>query len=392
MASNDEQDQVYIHWSAYCSLYSGKTRSYLIKKGLAFTECNPGNARFFAEIFAQSGFFSIPILECPGGAIVQDTTAIIEHLEAAHPGPQMQPDDPVLRAVCWLIHNYGTEGLFKQAQHYRWNFPEENHAFVTDELARGMVPADQRGTPAAKAIAGSFAAKKIAALPDIGVTDKTVPAIEQSTHKLFALLDAHFRLFPYILGGRPSVADCGLMTALHAHLGRDPYPLRMMKETAPALHRWTETMNRAGIVDPEFSDAAPEYFQSDDLPETLLGFLKLICEDFGPELTATIDAYHNWLSNDPQRPSGTLVSIEKTRALRQKIGAIEHKQQGIVVARDAWPDILIMHQIMSDIVDVMTPQDKAQFCETMSRIGGNSVATMQLKRRLQRSGPSIVLA
>ncbi len=36
----------YIHWGAYCSLYSGKTRSYLIKKGIAHIEVNPSHSHY----------------------------------------------------------------------------------------------------------------------------------------------------------------------------------------------------------------------------------------------------------------------------------------------------------------------------------------------------------
>jgi len=34
-------DKPYIHWSAHVSLYSAKTRAYMMKKGLNFTETTP---------------------------------------------------------------------------------------------------------------------------------------------------------------------------------------------------------------------------------------------------------------------------------------------------------------------------------------------------------------
>ncbi len=391
MDHSQTAQKMYLHWSAHCSLYSGKTRSYLIKKGLNFAECNPGHPNFADVIAPKFGFFSIPVLECLDGEIVQDTTAIIEHLEAAHPWPAMQPEDPVLRAVCGLIHNYGTEGLFKPAQHYRWNFRAENYKFIIDEFSRGLVGAENRGTAIGRARAEEYAQMKVAALPRIGVTPKTIPAIEASTQKLFKLLDGHFRLYPYILGGRPSVADCGLMTALHAHLGRDPYPLRLMKETAPALHRWTETMNRPGIGDPELWDIAPEYFDAQSLPETFLGFLELVCADFGPELTSTAAAYHRWLDADPARPVGSLVSIDCENKLRQNLGMIDHVQQETVISREAWPDILMMHQSMTEIVDAMSPQDFERFTRVLSGAGGAAIASLRLSTPLRRDGAAIVI-
>ena len=112
-------DEPYIHWSAHVSLYSAKTRAYMIKKGLNFTETTPyagvagDKDRWKKVIEPAMGYFGIPVLDLPNGKFISDTTAIIRYLEKKHPKPTMQPRDPVMRALCWLIFNYGTDGLVR---------------------------------------------------------------------------------------------------------------------------------------------------------------------------------------------------------------------------------------------------------------------------------------
>ena len=187
---------------------------------------------------------------------------------------------------------------------------------------------------------------------------------------LFAKLDKHFREQPYILGGRPSIADAALMEVLHAHLGRDPYACRIMKNTAPVLFRWTETMNLPGIPTAELSTVPQEFSKLEDLPPTLIDFLKLMCADFGPHLRANALAYENWLSDNPDRPEGEIISNDKARKNRQAIGRMEYMKQGAMVKRDAWPDVMNMHQYVLEVVDAMTPAEKGQWSDLMKKVGG----------------------
>ncbi len=287
----------YIHWSTHASLYSAKTRAYMIKKGINFTETTPfagvaeAKDRWKEVIEPAMGYFGIPVLDLPDGTFISDTTAIIRYLEEQHPEPAMQPANPVMRALTWLIFNYGTEGLFLNCQHYRWSF-KESADFAAADIGRAL--AGPANFEAIKKLGEGYQAMKLERFPDeVGITPETIPAIEKSNELLFAKLDLHFRYYPYILGGRPSVADAALMEVLHAHLGRDIYPANIMKKTAPALFRWTETMNRPGIVEAELSQVPQDYLDPKNLPDTLVDFLKLICTDFGPQFEATAKTYEN---------------------------------------------------------------------------------------------------
>jgi len=364
----------YIHWSGHVSLYSSKTRSYMMKKGLNFTETTPfagvaGDKDRWAAIVEAKGFFSIPVLELPDGSFVSDTTGIIRFLEERHPEPRMQPADPVMKALAWLIFSYGTEGLFLNAQHYRWDF-EDSADFAAFDIGRAL------GDPADKASiekhGRAFQAMKQKRFPtEVGITDKTRPAIEKSNTLLFAKLDTYFRRYPYILGGRPSVADSALMEPIHAHLSRDIHPSVIMKKTAPALNRWTETMNFGHYVpDAELSQVPQEYLDADNLPPELIDFLKLVAADFGPLFEANAKAYEKWLAANPDVPEGTRVTNDQANMNRQAMGRAVYKLQGATVERDAWPDTVNMHQYVLEVVDAMSDKDKARWTKLMKSIGG----------------------
>ena len=374
----------YVHWSAHVSLYSAKTRSYMIKKGLNFTETTPyagvagDKDRWKNVIEPTMGYFGIPVLDLPNGEFISDTTAIIRYLEEQHPEPTMQPADPIMRALAWLIFNYGTEGLFLNAQHYRWSFKESADFAALDIGRAKAAPSDIEGI---KKMGQGFQAMKLARFPDeVGITKETIPAIEKSNKLLFEKLDLHFRYYPYILGGRPSVADCALMEPLHAHLGRDPYAAHLMKMTAPVLFRWTETMNWPGIPTAELSQVPQEFLDPENLPEPLMDFLKLMAADFAPLLEATALAYENWLADNPNRPEGEIITNDPKNMNRQAMGKIEYVMQGVTIKRDAWPDVMNMHQYVLEVVDAMSPADQARWSALMKSIGGEVFVKTRVPR------------
>ena len=207
--------EAYVHWAVHVSLYSAKTRSYMIKKGIHFTETSPAAGvagakdRWSEVIMPALGYSTMPVLDLPDGTFISDTTAIIRYLEEQHPEPPMLPSDPIMRALAWLIFNYGTEGLLLNAQHYRWSF-SESADFAAADIGRAI--AGPTNFEVIKLMGESFQAMKLERFPtEVGITAETIPAIEKSNQLLFDTLDAHFRHYPYILGGRPSIADAAIV-------------------------------------------------------------------------------------------------------------------------------------------------------------------------------------
>lgn len=389
MMNTGRTNDTYILWGAPLSLYTGKARSYLIKKGLSYRECFPSDDFFQTRILPAIGFFVVPVLEAPDGAIVQDTSDIIEHLEGKFPEPRLFPSAPVQRTVAMLIDAFGSEALLRPAMHYRWSYLSQQEGFLRAEFGRsGSASRD----PAQRdAVAAPFMRAMHDHLPPLGITPETIPAIEQAHVDLLEILDRHFLGQPYILGGRPSIADFGLMAPLFAHLGRDPHPATLMKTRAPNVFRWTERMNQSGFFDGEFADTDEEYPPGDAIPETLEPLLALIFKDWGPELLAMVEEYNAWLHQQASLKPGAIVSAAGDRALHASIGTIRFELRGRAVACAAKVHALWHFDKAAAQARTLTGAAKAQFDALVQRTGGERVMALTLARSLKRENYVLVL-
>jgi len=373
----------YILWGASWSLYTAKVRSYLIKKGIDYVEICPSHPHYNEHIVETVGYFTVPVLETPEGDIIADSTEIMEFLEPKFPSPPMLPEDKALAALAYLIHCFGSEGLTKSAMYLRWNTSYENRLFARNEFERTLVTLEQ---------SDGFAVSMRSYLPILGVgLDHSVDvAIEMSIDALYDALNAHFLKYPYILGGVPSLADYGLMGALYAHHGRDVVSSNQMKLRAPALYRWVETMLRPPIVDPEVWQVSQKYFSVDELPDTLLAFLRLVGENFIPEMKSTIDLYHQWLDAE-DRPAGAVVDVEGKKRCHQALGQIEHLQMGISINRIGLLDDVSHHSRFQALTDQMSVLEKESLHKVLQDIGAKDFAGLRLKRDIKRQDHAWVL-
>ena len=131
------------------SLYTGRARSYLIKSGIPFCELSSGHESFKAEVLPESKLATIPVLVTPEGEVIRDGGAIIEHFEKANSRP-FQPSGPKQQIVSTLFDLVGTSGMLRPAMHYRWNFPQENHDFLSFHFAALMPRSSEREQKAEK--------------------------------------------------------------------------------------------------------------------------------------------------------------------------------------------------------------------------------------------------
>lgn len=77
MARRPETDRFTMYGAGF-SLYSGKLRSYLRKKGIPFVEKSPSVLTYRRFIVPCTGVRFIPVLHTPEDEVLQDTTVIIE--------------------------------------------------------------------------------------------------------------------------------------------------------------------------------------------------------------------------------------------------------------------------------------------------------------------------
>jgi glutathione S-transferase len=389
-AHSGRTNDTYILWGAPLSLYTGKVRSYLLKKGVPYRECLPADPFFQARILPQIGFFVVPVLEAPDGAIIQDTTDLIEHLEATFPEPALFPSTPVQRAVAMLIDAFASEALLRPAMHYRWSYVAEQESFLRAEFGRAASASRDRAQR--DAAAAPFMQAMQAHLPPLGVTPATIPAIERSYEALLDILDAHFLHHPYLLGGRPSSADFGLMAPLFAHLARDPYPATLMKLRAPNVYRWTERMNLPGFFDGEFAEVEATYPAGDAIAETLEPLLAFIFSDWGPELAAIAHQYNDWIAQHPSLERGAIVSAGGERALHPNVGTIRFDLRGMPVTCAAAVHALWHFDRAAASARTVTGEARARLDALVRRTGGERTMALTLARPLGRENFVVVVA
>jgi glutathione S-transferase len=178
---------VYKIFGAEMSPYSVKVRSYARYKNLPHRWLNRGgeNAGEYAK-YAKVPI--VPLVVTPEGEGIQDSTPIIERLEADHPEPSIHPADPALRFLSALLEEVGDEWGNKWMFHYRWR-REVDQIASAGRLALAMNPSlDEAGQAA---FAEQIRARMVGRVWFVGSSDATASFIEGSFHQALAQLDAH---------------------------------------------------------------------------------------------------------------------------------------------------------------------------------------------------------
>lgn len=351
------------------SLYSGRARSYLIKNGIAFRELSSGHESFKADILPKGKLPTIPTLLTNQGEVIRDGAAIIEHFEVSS-GRPCRPLTAKQQIVSALIDVIGTDGLLRPAMHYRWNFPDDNLEFVHYHFFHS-----QRDTPQ-RADKTEYMMNKMRHVAQIwGVNDETKAMVEGLYLEYLHALNVHFERYPYLLGGRPCIGDFGLIAPMYAHLGRDPYPARLMQQQAVSVYRWVERMNRADQDAPEYFEVGTQFLEDDEVPETLIAVLKILAEDFVPETTAAADTINQWLADN---------SPEAGTAAERMLGTLQFTVRDQSISSVAQPYRFYGLQRVQETYDSLAVNDKAAVDEIFARCGLSEILTARLDRQLGR--------
>ena len=369
-------------WGMPASLYTAKARAVLRKRRVAFDERVPGDPRFAAGVVPEVGRWIIPVLQLPDGTLVQDSAAIVEHVDRTAPdGPPVLPPEPALAALARLLEAFGGEGLLRPAMHLRWNFDADNLDFLRADFGASLAPGADAA--AAAAVFDRASARMRKAALGLGVRPHAIAAIERSTDELLAALDAHFATVPYLLGPSPTVADYGLYGPLGAHLGRDPHPSARIKRSAPRLWRWIERMGAPDDDAGEFALAPVRWLDAAAPGETLEALLRLVALDFLPELAAHVAYADDWLARRPDLPAGT---NGLQRAGDRAIGSADFEWRGLRLETVVMPYRLYLLQRFQDAADALDPAASAALSALLARTGLGALATLRCRRRVERRG------
>ncbi|MCP3984479.1 MAG: glutathione S-transferase [bacterium] len=356
------------------SYFSGKVRAYLRFKQ-RHGALEPGFEDILATpeliqglLLERSGSVAVPQLEAADGSWIQDSSEIIDFVEAAHPGASVIPD-PITRPrqnlVAYLIELLADEWMVVPGFWERWYFSEDgrspSHRGFNEQqwgavLAAGA-PGKVRRQAGASFFEAAFGISKsrseprgvFAGLVHLGCGEDMETAWQASQHRLLERLEAHFSVHDYVLGGMPSLADFGLLAPLYAHLYRDAVAGFALRTHFPLVCEWVERTNGEGALNarmetqklysldeagklvgrPATSDGGA-WLADDAIAQTLIPVLEVFFEEMWPVLRDASEVLTRFIASDAHDPGGelpgkTFTATPGFEALQTDGGALTHR-------------------------------------------------------------------
>lgn len=208
----------------------------------------------------------------------------------------------------------------------------------------------------------------------LGITDNTHEAIEDWYENDFLpALNRHFDAYDFLFGSAPTIGDFGLMGPLYAHLYRDPYPVRLMRKTAPNVAAWVERMN-------ELQNCDGRLLANDEVPTTLTPLFKRMFNEHWPVLMDTALRLGQWAKEN----EGPVVP--------RKIGEHEFRIDNVTEIRAILPYSVWMMQRILDCYRSMSDTDRQLANAFLEDVGGREALQFQPPVRLRRIHNKLNLA
>lgn len=228
---------VYRIFGSELSPYSVKVRSYFRYKGIAH-EWIPRDAAAEEEFRKYAKLPLIPLVVTPEEMALQDSTPIIEFMEALFPEPSIHSEDPTLAFLSALVEEFGDEWGNKWMFHYRWA-READQLSGAARIARSMLPdapADQ-----VDGVARMVRERMVGRVGFVGSSPANAPFLESTFVAFVDRLETHLAGRDFLFGGRPSFGDFGLWGQFY-ELASDPTPGAILRQRAPRVAAWIERM------------------------------------------------------------------------------------------------------------------------------------------------------
>jgi glutathione S-transferase len=238
----------------------------------------------------------VPTVATPDDRGLQDSTPIMEALEAEFPEPSIHPSDPRLRFLSELLEEFGDEWGNKLMFHHRW-FAEVDQLASAQTLARLSLPFGGQDEVAARA--GFVRERMVSRTHFVGSSEANAPLISRYYLELIDLLEPCLVGRPYLLGPRPAFADFGIGAQLY-ECSVDPTCGSMIRGRAPAVLDWCHRMMEPRAEGP-FADWG-------ELAPTLEPLLTYVGRTFLPWTTANARALNGGATEfSVELPGGTYV-------------------------------------------------------------------------------------
>ena len=228
-------DLTYTIFGAEESPYSVKVRSYFRYKQLPHEW--KGRHEDPDTYSKHARLPLIPLVVDSDGSALQDSTPIIETLEATYSSPSIYPADPVARFVSDLLEEFGDEWGNKWMFHYRWAREVDQVGCATRLVKFGnpSVAGEQLET-----MVKNVVERMVNRVWFVGSNATTAPQIEQSFQDMLLILDNHLENRSYLFGERPSFADFGMWGQIY-NANRDTTPSQFV-QNSPNVKKWIERM------------------------------------------------------------------------------------------------------------------------------------------------------
>ncbi len=360
----------HILYAAEFSLYSGKARSYLRYKRIPFDEVLSSLKIYRNVIVPKTGVRFIPVVQTPDGTFLQDTSHIIDTLEKIFVERPVIPTGPRQQLASLLLELYGDEWLLIPAMHYRWNY--DNFPFIFDEFGRTLFPGLPRFIQ--RILGKRIGSRFSGLLPALGITNTSQRAIEDWYENDFLpTLNRHFDDHDFLLGSAPTIGDFGLMGPLYAHLYRDPYPGKLMRDIAPNVAAWVERMNAA-------ENRAGELTSNDEVPHTLTPIFKRMFAEHWPVLSDTALRLEQWAKEND------------SSSVPRRIGKHQFTINDVTETRAVLPYSVWKMQRALDCYNSMSGTDKQQADAFLESVGGFEALQFKPPIRLTRINNELHLA
>lgn len=330
------------------SYFSGKARAYLRYKermgdlGEGFEDVLATPELMTGLLQPATGSAAVPQMQLPDGAWVQDSSEIIDVIEARHDGQPVVPDparSPRQALASHLIELLADEWMVVPAFWERWHYSlagvEPNHlgynAMQWGSVFGAGAPGAQRlaaGHGVFEAMFGISEARSnprgvYAGLVHLGCTPETEQAWWASMERILSLLDVHLGAHDFVLGGLPSLGDFGLMGPLYAHLFRDATSGFLLRTQHPIVSEWVERTNGTNVSArtygqklyslqdgeligrPATSDGG-RWLAEDRVPESLNALIAVFFDEMWPMLVSTMERTRAFIASDAHEPGGEL--------------------------------------------------------------------------------------
>ncbi len=264
------------------SPYTMKVDAFLRFKSIPYTWVSR-NLKAEKEYQAHAKVQLIPLLFFSNGDSMQDSTPILERLDAEYPNPPMHPDNKPLWFLSCLFEEFGDEWCNKLMFFQRW-FYEADAKSTGKRLAAEVYGGNWWSGIAKPFIAHMMVRRMVPRLVYSGGNETNIPQLKQSFEALCEMLEAHFQTRSYLMGARPCFGDFGLWCNLY-QAWTDPTANAYLEANSPKLVDYIKRMRNPSVEG--------EFETLDALKPTLTPILqKEMATRFLPWMEANHRAFH----------------------------------------------------------------------------------------------------